>query len=171
MAKQGKRIIILLIGLCLWIFFIFQEEMAKYGLYTLIDYSIHEMSVFIPYLGIGLAAVWVIYLLTGIVKKRADRSDKIFAAVLSALVILQGSYLRHRSDIQTTSVLVTVESIDKQQGEIVAVGVDQYAVVGEIVLKTPMLATHMMGTDGQEYYITYGHYKNNPTEGTLYMVW
>lgn len=171
MAKQSKRIIILLFGLLLWIFFIFQEEMANYGLYTLVNYSTHEIAVFIPYLGIILTTAWAIYLLICIVKKRSDKSDKVFVAVLSALVILQGAYLHNVSNTQTTSVLVTVESIDEQQGEIVAVGVGQHDAVGKIVLKTPMLASHMMKTDGQEYYITYEHYKNNPTKGTLHMVW
>ena len=171
MTKQSKRIIILLAGLCLWVFFIFEEEMANYGLYTLVDYSVHEISVFIPYLGIGIAAAWAIYLLVGIIKKKADKSDKIFAAVLSALVILQGSYFNHLSNVQEHTILVTVESINERKGEIVAVGIDQDAWFGEIVLKTPMLASHMMETDGQRYYITYEHYKNIPTKGTMHMFW
>lgn len=171
MEKQRKRIIILLSGLCLWIFYIFQEEMANYGIYTLVNYSLHEMASLIPYLSIGLTTAWVIYLLTRIVKKKFDQSDKFFVAVLSALVILQGCYLHHVSNIYTTTILVTVESINEQQGEIVAVGVDGYDGAGrKIVLKTPMLAYNLMETDGQVYYITYGHHKNNPTEGILYMV-
>ena len=146
--------------------------MANYGIYTLVNYSIHEVASLIPYLSIGLTTAWAVYLLICIAKKRFDHSDKIFAAVLFALVILQGCYLHHVSNIHTTTVLVTVESIDEQQGEIVAVGVDGYAGArSKIVLKTPMLAYHMMETDGQTYYITYGHNKNNPTEGLLYMVW
>lgn len=169
--KQSKRIIILLSGLCLWIFFLFQEELANYGIYTLVNYSLHEAASLIPFLSIVLTAVWAASLLIGIAKKRLDQSDKIFAAVLAALVILQGCYLHHASNTCTTTVFVTVESIDEQQGEIVAVGVDGYAGAGcQIVLKAPMLAYHMMETDGQTYYITYGHHKNNPAKGILYMV-
>ncbi len=166
MAKQSRRIIALLSGACLWIFFLFQEEMANYGLYTLVSYSLHEIAALIPYLSIVLTAAWAVYLLSCIVKKRSDRSDQLFAALLLVLVILQGCYLHHVSTIRTSTLPVTVESIDEQKGEIVAVGVDGH----KIVLKTPMLAYHMMKTDGQTYYITYGHHKDDPTKGTLYMV-
>lgn len=171
MEKQSKRIIVILSGLCLWIFFIFQEEMANYGIYTLVSYSLHEAASLIPLLSIGVTAAWAGYLLTCIVKKRSDRSDKIFAAVLLVLVVLQGCYLHHVSNACTSTAFVTVESINEHQGEIVVVGVDGYACAGHrMVLKAPMLAYHMMETDGQTYLITYGHHKNNPTEGTLYMV-
>ena len=171
MEKQSKRIIVLLSGLCLWIFFIFQEEMANYGIYTLVDYSLHEAASLIPLFSIGLTAAWAVYLLICIAKKTSDRSDKIFTAVLLALFALQGCYLHHVSNTCTSTAFVTVESIDERQGEIVAIGVDGYAGAGRrMILKTPMLAYHMMETDGQTYLITYGHHKNNPTEGTLYMV-
>ena len=171
MAKQSTRIIILLSGLCLWIFYIFQEEMANYGIYTLVNYSLHEIASLIPYLSIVLTTAWAIYLLTCIAKKKLDQSDKFFAAVLFVLVILQGCYLHHVSNIYTTTILVTVESINERQGEIVAVAVDGYDGAGrKIVLKTPMLAYNLIETDGQIYYITYGHHKSNPTEGILYMV-
>lgn len=171
MAKQSKRIIILLSGLCLWTFFIFQEEMAHYGIYTLVSYSLHEVASLIPFFSIGITAAWAVYLLTCIVKKESDQSDKIFAAVLLTLAILQGCYLHHVSSICTTTAIVTIESINEQQGEIVAVGVDGYAGAGHrIVLKAPMLVYHMMETDGQTYCITYGHSEDNPAEGILYMV-
>lgn len=171
MAKQSKRIIILLFGLCLWTFFIFQEEMANYGIYTLVSYSLHEIASLIPFISIGFTAAWAIILLIRIVKKKYDPSDKIFAAVLLALVILQGRYLHQLSNICTTTALVTVESINEQQGEILVVGVDGHTDAGhKIVLKAPMLAYHMMEIDGRTYCITYGHNKSNPTEGILYMV-
>ncbi len=171
MAKQSKRIIALLSGACLWIFFLFQMEMANFGLYTLVSYSLHEIASLIPYLSIVLTAAWAVYPLRCIAKKRSDRSDQLFAALLLVLVILQGCYLHHVSAIRTSTLLVTVESIDEQKGEIVAVGVDGYTgAEHKIVLKAPMLAYHMMKTDGQTYYITYGHHKDDPTKGTLYMV-
>lgn len=171
MKKQSKRIIVILSGLCLWIFFIFQEEMANYGIYTLVSYSLHEAASLIPFLSIGLTAAWAAYLLICVVKKTSDRSDKIFAAVFLALVVLQGCYLHHVSNACTSTAFVMVESINERQGEVVAVGVDGYADAGHrMVLKAPMLACHMLETNGQTYLITYGHHKNNPTEGTLYMV-
>ena len=171
MIKQCKRIIILLSGLCLWVFYIFQEEMANYGIYTLVSYSLHEIASLIPLLSAGMTTAWAVYLLVCIVKKKSDHSDKIFVAILLALIILQGCYLHHVSNICTTTALVTVESINEQQGEIVAIGVNGYTAAGRrVVLKAPMLAYNIMETDGQTYCITYGHNKNNPTEGILYMV-
>lgn len=171
MGKQSRRIIVILSGLCLWTAYIFQEEMANYGMYTLVSYSIHEVASLIPLLSIGLTAAWAVYLLIRMVKKKSDRSDKIFAAVLLVLVVLQGCYLHHAFNVCTSVILVTVESIDENQGEIVVIGVDGYTGARRrMVLEAPMLACHMMETDGQTYLITYGHRKNNPTEGTLYMV-
>lgn len=65
MAKQSKRFIILLSGLCLWTFFIFQEEMANYGIYTLVSYSLHEVASLIPFLVLalqlhGLCIFWLV---------------------------------------------------------------------------------------------------------------
>ena len=50
--KNRSRIIIcaFVTGILLWGFYIVQEEFAKYGMYQLISYGVHEISSLIPIL-------------------------------------------------------------------------------------------------------------------------
>ena len=73
MEKQSKRIIVLLSGIYLWIFFIFQEELSRYGLYTLTSYNVHEIASFIPFLCVGTAIIWCGYLIVKVAKRQAER--------------------------------------------------------------------------------------------------
>ena len=91
MGKYGKRAIVVLAGIWLWIFYIFQEELSRYGLYTIISYNIHEIASVIPFLCIGIAAV-----------------------------ILIGLYIKENSK-GTTTVIASVESVDDQNGEIIII--------------------------------------------------
>lgn len=38
MEKRSKRAVVLLCGIGLWIFYLFQQELAEHGLYTIISY-------------------------------------------------------------------------------------------------------------------------------------
>lgn len=91
MGKYGKRAIVVLAGIWLWIFYIFQEELSRHGLYTIISYNIHEIASVIPFLCIGIAAV-----------------------------ILIGLYIKENSK-GTTTVIASVESVDDQNGEIIII--------------------------------------------------
>lgn len=91
MGKYGKRAIVVLDGIWLWIFYIFQEELSRHGLYTIISYNIHEIASVIPFLCIGIAAV-----------------------------ILIGLYIKENSK-GTTTVIASVESVDDQNGEIIII--------------------------------------------------
>lgn len=46
--KNRAMIYIIVIGILLWGFYIIQEEFAKYGMYQLISYRVHEISLMIP---------------------------------------------------------------------------------------------------------------------------
>lgn len=91
MGKYGKRAIVVLAGIWLWIFYIFQEELSRHGLYTIISYNIHEIASVIPFLCIGIVAV-----------------------------ILIGLYIKENSK-GTTTVIASVESVDDQNGEIIII--------------------------------------------------
>ena len=43
MEKRSKRAVVLLCGIGLWIFYLFQQELAEHGLYTIISYNVHEL--------------------------------------------------------------------------------------------------------------------------------
>ena len=81
MQKRNKRAFIPLCGVCLWIFYVFQEELARYGLYTIISYNMHELAFVIPFLCMGTAVIWCGYLLAKAVKRKCDRQDKDFVGI------------------------------------------------------------------------------------------
>lgn len=62
--------------------------MAFYGIYSLINYSVHEISTFIPYLCMAVIFVWLIATIIRMIKKQADKNDKIFAVVLIAFLVM-----------------------------------------------------------------------------------
>ena len=150
MGKYGKRAIVVLAGIWLWTFYIFQEELSRYGLYTIISYNIHEIASVIPFLCIGIAAVWFVYLLVKVIKKESDRYDLVFLIILLAAVILIGLYIKENSK-GTTTVIASVESVDDQNGEIIIIDVAGQ----KMTLQSPELVNRIIETDGQKYIIQY----------------
>lgn len=161
MEKRYRRIIALLVGACGWIFFLFQEEMADIGMYTLIPYSVHELASVIPLLSFAVTLVWVICLLIRVGRREADRADKIFFGVLLILTLTQRDYI-WKQETYTTAV-VTIESIDDRNGTILTENSD-----GEqMELEAPMIVRGVLETDGQEYLISYTWYWKEPDVGKL----
>lgn len=157
MEKRSKRIIILLAGMCLWIFYVFQEEMARYALYTIFSFGTHELASGIPFLCIGVAAIWSGFLMVKVVKRQCDRSDKIFIVVLLAMMFWVGRHIymeNHRGVILDT---VTVQSVDREKEEIVI-----RSSKGEtFTLQSPEVINRMIKTDGQKYVITYDEHADS----------
>lgn len=151
MEKRNKRAVILLCGVCLWIFYVFQEELARYGLYTIISYNMHELASVIPFLCMGTAVIWCGYLLVKAVKGKSDRQDKVFAGILLAVIFLLGYSIYQETAAASITVVSSVESVDMQEGKLVIKDDD-----GEkVTLESPELVNGMIETDGTEYLITY----------------
>lgn len=167
MEKRSRRIIALLCGICLWIFYIFQEEMANYGMYTVISYQMHEIASIIPILLMGATIGWFIYILYKMIKKKSDGADKVFIIILLGLVLLQGSYVRQMSKQVTTTTLVVIERIDGENNRIIVQNEDLSL---RVKLESPMLVNDMLETDGQKYLVTYVWHEGKPNEGKLQMI-
>lgn len=151
MEKRNKRAAILLCGVCLWIFYVFQEELARYGLYTIISYNMHELASVIPFLCMGTAVIWCGYLLVKAVKRKCDRQDKVFAGILLAVIFLLGYSIYQETAAVSITAVSSVESVDRQEGELVIKDAE-----GEtVILESPELVNGMIETDGTEYLITY----------------
>ena len=62
--KNRNKVIIwgIAVGILLWGFYFIQEEFAKYGMYQLISYGVHEISSVIPLLCITVTTISVGYL-------------------------------------------------------------------------------------------------------------
>lgn len=151
MGKYGKRAIVILAGICLWIFYIFQEELSRYSLYTVISYNIHEIASVIPFLCIGIAAAWCVYLFVKVIKKQSDRYDHGFLMILLAAVILMGLYIYKENSVVRITVIASVESVDEQNGEIVIIDKEGQ----KMTLQSPDLVNRIIETDGQKYLMEY----------------
>lgn len=151
MEKRSKRAVVLLCGIGLWIFYLFQQELAEHGLYTIISYNVHELASAIPLLCMGTAVIWCGYLLVKAAKKKCDGQDKIFVGILLVIIFLLGHYVYQEASGVSVTVAATVESVDMQKGEIVIKDPEGKAVT----LESPELVNGMIETDGQEYLITY----------------
>ena len=166
MNKTAKRVIGLLVMLLLWVFFIFQEEMAFYGIYSLINYSVHEISTFIPYLCMAVIFVWLIATIIRMIKKQADKNDKIFVVVLIAFLVMHMGFFYNQIQNATTTTVVTVESVDLQKGTITVSNETEYDNY-TIELDAPELVINMVEINDQKYIVTYQHKLENINEGKL----
>lgn len=70
--KNRLMIHIIIMGILLWGFYIIQEEFAKYGMYQLISYRVHEIASLIPLLCTFTTILCVGYFLWCWRKKRTD---------------------------------------------------------------------------------------------------
>lgn len=166
MNKTAKRVIGILVMLLLWVFFIFQEEMAFYGIYSLINYSVHEISTFIPYLCMAVIFVWLIATIIRMIKKQADKNDKIFVVVLIAFLVMHMGFFYNQIQNATTTTVVTVESVDLQKGTITVSNETEYDNY-TIELDAPELVINMVEINDQKYIVTYQHKLENINEGKL----
>ena len=157
MEKKNKRIIILLAGMCLWIFYVFQEEMARYALYTIFSYGTHELASCIPMLCIGVAAIWCGFLMVKVVKRQCDRSDKIFIVILLAIIFWVGRHIYRENHIGRGFDTVTVQSVDMEKNEIVI----RNSKGQTLTLQSIEMINGMIETDGQEYFITYDEHADS----------
>lgn len=166
MNKTAKRVIGILVMLLLWVFFIMQEEMAFYGIYSLINYSVHEISTFIPYLCMAVIFVWLIATIIRMIKKQADKNDKIFVVVLIAFLVIHMGFFYNQIQNATTTTVVTVESVDLQKGTITVSNETEYDNY-TIELDAPELVINMVEINDQKYIVTYQHKLENINEGKL----
>lgn len=166
MNKTAKRVIGILVMLLLWVFFIFQEEMAFYGIYSLINYSVHEISTFIPYLCMAVIFVWLIATIIRMIKKQADKNDKIFVVVLIAFLVIHMGFFYNQIQNATTTTVVTVESVDLQKGTITVSNETEYDNY-TIELDAPELVINMVEINDQKYIVTYQHKLENINKGKL----
>lgn len=158
-TKNYKRIIFLLCGLCLWGFYIFQNEMAKYGFYTLVNYGVHEIASFIPLVLTIFTIGWFLYSIR-------KQSSKMFSIILFLLCVLQGMYIYNDSKTITTITTATVVSISKEQDTIeINIGSSENL----ITLKCPMLVSELL-EENEKYLITYEWNQKRPDKRELCMI-
>lgn len=165
-GKRGGRIAVSVIGICLWVIYLLEEELANYGIYTVISYRVHEIMTALPFVLTTATLIWLILLIVKIVKKKNDKDDIVFAVILLIFTALQGYYFYSISGRYTTALFATVESADNAGTEMKVRTED-----GRIItMETPEMVCNMVRTDGTEYFITYTFDEEDPLEGKLQMI-
>ena len=154
-------------GIILWGFYIIQEEFAKYGMYQLISYGVHEISSVIPLLCILITILCAGYLTWCWIKKKADKTDKILLVVLVLCFCLQAGYFHKQSEMVHTAAICTIEEVHEAEERIV-ITIDGRS--DKIELKSPMIVNGMLVLKEQKYLIDFVWNKNRPDKGELHMI-
>ncbi len=166
MKNNTKRLIWVGLGLVLWLFYFLQEELAFYGIYTLIDYSVHEVASMIPFISFFVIFIWLIVLIKNMLQKKSTKDDWWFALLLVILLSLQSIYFTKQSQEVHTIMVVNIESIDHEQGTITmknAYGDEEFF----ITCSAPEFMIHLVEVGSQDYLATYIHDKETPEYGKL----
>ena len=153
MGKQKNRskiiIYMIVVGILLWCFYVIQEEFAKYGMYQLISYGVHEISSVIPLLCTLVTILCAGYQAWCWIKKKADKTDKILLVVLVLCFCLQAGYFHKQSEMVHTAAICTIEEVHEAEERIV-VTIDGRS--DKIELKSPMLVNGMLVEKEQKYF-------------------
>ena len=148
-----------------WMFFLLEEELAFYGIYTLVDYRVHEIAAIIPMLAIPTTIIFLVIEIVAIAKKKGDKSSKWLALLFVCLIVLQSSWFIARADDVSTSVTGVVVEVDPAEGIIVI-----EKTFGEqkilVELEAPGTFCNMLEV-GETYFFTYIHDKDTPHIGIM----
>ncbi|MBE5966111.1 MAG: hypothetical protein E7255_03990 [Lachnospiraceae bacterium] len=163
--KSSRSITTILIGLILWFLYICDSEMARYGIYTIFSYNVHEILSGIPYLCFLFTGGWLLVLITRSVHGKNIKSNLLLLVLLFVFCVAQFIYIHNQSQKVYTDCIASIKNIDTQKLEI---EID----TGErtITLDCPMLLIDILKTDGTEYVILYEWSKSKPNYGKLSMV-
>ena len=77
MKTWYRRGLFLMMGILLWVFYIFQEELSFYGIYTLFSYRVSEAASLISYVCLAATLLWCVLLLIKGVKRKNSKWDNL----------------------------------------------------------------------------------------------
>lgn len=162
--RSSSAVIFLLVEACLWILYIFQEEMANYGIYTLVSYNAHEILSVLPFICILASAVWLLVVTIKSVRAKTFKAHAIVISLLAVAVCVQAGYLSSRSDRIDISVAASVERIDPTKKEIVINNAGE-----RVSLECPMTIFELLKID-ETYLISYQCRKDDPHVGKVSLI-
>lgn len=73
MNQCTKRMVGILVGVIAWWFFLMQEEFAFYGIYSVVSYGIHEISILIPLACLAATGIWIFKMVKQLIRKKATK--------------------------------------------------------------------------------------------------
>ena len=92
---------IIFIGILLWGFYIIQDEFAKYGMYQLISYRVHEIASLIPLLCTLTTILCIGYFLWCWRKRELDKLGRTILLVLAVCFCLEMGYFKTKEDYKS----------------------------------------------------------------------
>lgn len=156
MTKQKFiNIITTIIFISLWLVYLFEAELAKYGIYTIVPYNVHEILAIVPLLSIILTIICLLVLIERKIKP-------VFLLIAIVFLVAQVNYLYEQSNVVSITTIAEVTSI--RTGEI-TIKND----AGEVDLECPMLIYKLLET-GKEYLIDYETNSNNTSIGEVNII-
>ena len=162
--KLCSSLLLFLVGICLWIVFLFEGEMANYGIYTLVNYRTHEIMSIVPLVCILITTIWFITLIVKSIKGKTFKKNIIFLSILLIVFLLQIGYVSSQVNQISISTVAYVESINSTKGEIIINTSGE-----QILLKCPITIYELLEVN-KEYLITYQSKKDNLTDGNVILV-
>lgn len=162
--RLSSLLIFLLVGVCLWILFIFEGEMANYGIYTLVNYNTHEILALIPFVCILVSIIWFLVVTVKSIKTKNYKDNAIAISLLVAALFFQISYISSQSNQIYIDTVAYVERIDPTKEEIVINKSGE-----RVLLECPMTIFELLKVN-EEYLISYQCKKNNPNVGKANLV-
>ena len=153
--------------LILWLCYLSDQMMSRYGIYELFSYTTHEWLASVPWVCCGVTAIGFAVLLIKGLRRKDLRSRAVLLALLAVLAVGQGLYIRQRSPMASTTTTITIQSLDSRTQTLQGRTADGMPVE----LTFPMLVGDLLRTDGTEYSVSYEHRREQPQQGQLTMVW
>lgn len=165
--NNRAMIYIIIIGILLWGFYFIQEEFAKYGMYQLISYRVHEIASLIPLLCTLTTLLCIGYLLWCWRKQELDKIGRTILLVLVVCFCLEAGYFKSQADMVYTAAICTIDEVYEAEEKIV-VTIDGRE--DKLELKSPMIVNGMLVEKEQKYLIDFMWNKNHPNKGELCMI-
>lgn len=166
MTRTFKRSVAICGGVLLWVCYLLQEELARYGLYTLFDYGVHELASAIPLVSLVITVVALVVLVCQMVRKSGEPSNPWFILLLAFLLVVQLFYFYDASQVVSVSTVVTVEDVDQEHGTITVV--DAFAEEATpVVLEAPELVLNLVQEGDAQYSVMYECRSGQPDQGKL----
>lgn len=163
--KNRTLMISTLIGVTLWIVYIFENEMATYGIYTLVDYGTHEILSMVPFVCMITTSVFLLILVRDMVRNKQIKSNMVISILLSVVLFLQVQFLVEKLNTVSVITVAQVVSIDSQRKEITIANDD----LGNVVLTCPMIIFELLEVD-KEYLITYEKNNQSSSQGNVNLI-
>lgn len=150
----------------LWVCYLLQEELARYGLYTLFDYGAHELASVISLISLLATVVALVVLVCQVVRKTGETSNPWFILLLGLLLVAQLSYFYDASQVVSVTTVVKVVAVDEEHGTITVVNAFEEE-AAPVVLDAPELILNLVQEGDAQYSVMYESHSGHPDQGKL----